>query len=71
MNEAVKQTTINQSGCDVGYNLQNGNNAALVSATKSAAAAQWAARLAAEQAKQASIAVAKNTLTATGDVGPG
>jgi hypothetical protein len=70
-NVAAYQTTIDASNSVVGYNLQTGNNAALVSAMKSATAALAVARQAERWAQMASIDQAKNTLTATGDVGPG
>ena len=63
------QETINASGCNVGYNLQTGNYANYLAAVKAANAAKIAAVHAAEAVKQTTIAAAKDTLRATGDVG--
>ena len=67
---AAAQETINQSGCNVGYNLQTGNYANFAAGVKSANAAKLAALNAAEVARQQSIMVARDTLRSTGDVGP-
>lgn len=68
--ETSAQETINASGCNVGYNLQTGNNVNLIAAIKSAVAAKLASVNAAEAAKQAAIAVAKDTLRSNNDFGP-
>jgi hypothetical protein len=70
VNEATRQTTIDAKLSVVGYNLQTGNNANLLAAVKSANDAKVAADSAAEQAKQAAIMVARDTLRDTGDRGP-
>jgi hypothetical protein len=64
------QETINASGVNVGYNLQTGNNPNYVAAIKAAALAKANSLFAAEAARQAAIAVARDTLRATGDLGP-
>jgi hypothetical protein len=69
-NEIARQETINQSGVNAGYNLQTGNYANLLAAHISARKAKLAADYAAEQAKQASLAAARDTLRATGDLAP-
>jgi hypothetical protein len=63
------QETINAAGCNVGYSLQSGNYGNLAAAVKTANLAKLAALNAAEIAKQAAIAVARDTLRTTGDVG--
>jgi hypothetical protein len=72
-NELTKQETINQSGVNVGYNPNNATsgqfttyNNAVIAANK----AKYLADQAAEAAKQASIAQARDTLRNSGDVGP-
>ncbi|MGB6236687.1 MAG: hypothetical protein WBG16_04995 [Bradyrhizobium sp.] len=67
--ETTRQETINQSGCNVGYNLQTGNYGAFSAAVKAANLAKLAALNAAEVAKQAAVMVARDTLKSTGDVG--
>lgn len=62
----VHQTTIDASNSVVGYNLQSGNYANLLSSVKTANAAKLEAFAAAERAKQASHAAARDTLRATG-----
>lgn len=69
-NQAVAQETINASGCNAGYNLQTGNYANFNTAMKNAIAAKRDADFAAEQTKQASIALARDTLRNTGDLAP-
>jgi hypothetical protein len=64
------QTTADASNSVVGYNNATGNNGNLVAALKAAAIAKAAALFAAEQTRQATVAVARDTLRATGDVGP-
>jgi hypothetical protein len=64
------QETINQSGCNVGYNTISGNYGNYAAAVKVANLAKLAALNAAEVAKQAAVAVARDTLKATGDAGP-
>ena len=64
------QETINQSGCNVGYNLQTGTYATFAAAVKAANLARLVAVNAAEAARQGTIAVARDTLKATGDVAP-
>jgi hypothetical protein len=66
--EMVKQVSINQSGCDVGLKLQNGN-AAFVAATKAANTAYFASLQSNEATKQQTVMVAKDTLKSTGDNG--
>lgn len=68
-NEMVRQTAIDAQRSVVGLVLQNGNSA-FVTAVKNANQAKWDADYAAEQAKQAAIAVARDTLRATNDLGP-
>lgn len=68
--QTTAQTTIDASKSVVGYNLQNGNMANLQTATNNAIKALQATRLSAEQTAQAAIAVARDTLRNTGDVGP-
>lgn len=68
--ETTKQETIAASGTNVGYTHQSGNNANLLAAVKAAAQARWLATYNAEQAKQAALAVARDTLRATGDLAP-
>jgi hypothetical protein len=68
--ESARQETINVSGCNVGYNLQTGSYPAFAAAVKSANAAKFAALTAAEQAKQNTLMAARDTLKATGDLGP-
>ena len=64
------QETINQSGCNAGYNLQTGNYANFATAVKNANTARISSLNAAETAKQASIMAARDTLRATGDLAP-
>ena len=68
-NVQTAQVTIDAANTVVGYNLQTGNNANLIAATKKANAALTAARTAEEQAKQASITVARDALRSSGDYG--
>jgi hypothetical protein len=66
-NELVRQESINAQRGVVGLQLQNGNSS-LVTAIKNANTAKLNADLAAEMAKQAAIAVARDALrTAGGD----
>ncbi|MFZ0767034.1 hypothetical protein [Bradyrhizobium sp.] len=67
--ETTRQETINQSGCNVGYNTTSGNYGAFSAAVKAANLAKLAALNAAEVAKQAAVMVARDTLKSTGDVG--
>jgi hypothetical protein len=69
-NAGTQQETINQSGVNVGYTLQSGNYANLKTAVDNARKAKFAADVAAEAAKNASIMVARDTLRATGDLAP-
>jgi hypothetical protein len=64
------QETINASGCNAGYTLQGGNYGNLAAAVKAANAARLAAVTNAETARQAAVAAARDTLKATGDLGP-
>ena len=65
------QTTIDAVNSVVGYNNINGNNALLTSTSKTAAAAKLEAYANAEKAKQAAVAIARDTLrTAGGDNAP-
>jgi hypothetical protein len=66
-NAMTQQEAINQSGVNVGYNLQTGNYANLKSAVDAANKARLAADFAAEQAKQASHAKARDALRDAGD----
>jgi hypothetical protein len=67
-NETTAQEAANQSGVNVGYTLQSGNNVNFVNGIKNAAIAKANANFAAEQAKQAALMVARDTLrTAGGD----
>ena len=69
--ELTRQTTIDGSLSVVGYNLQSGSYANLAAAVASANAAKLASLYAAEQAKQAAIALARDTLrNAGGDLAP-
>jgi hypothetical protein len=68
-NEGAKQATINASGVDVGYTTQTGNYANFASAVKSANIAKLNADFLAEQARQATVAAARDMLRATGDLG--
>jgi hypothetical protein len=68
-NAMTQQEAINQSGVNVGYTLQNGNYANFATAVANANKARLAADYAAEAAKQASHALARDTLRAT-DLGP-
>jgi len=65
--ELTKQETINQSGCNVGYNLVNGNYANLAAAVKNANAAKRDADFAAEVARQATLMVQRDLLRDSGD----
>jgi hypothetical protein len=67
--EMTRQTAIDAVLTVVGYTTQSGNNANLVSTTKSAGAAQLVTLEAAEATKQSTIAVAKDTLKNSGDLG--
>jgi hypothetical protein len=71
-NELTKQETINQSGVNVGYHpgVSTGSSASYEAAVKLAAQVKRDADFAAEQAKQASHMVARDTLRATGDLSP-
>jgi len=70
-NETTRQATIDAKLSVVGYTLQSGNNANLLAAVSSANQAKRDADYAAEQAKQASIAAARDTLrNAGGDSAP-
>jgi hypothetical protein len=71
MNETVRQTTIDASNTVAGYNLQTGSYANLKAAHVAAAAKALSAGIAAEAARQIAITNARDTLRATGDVGPG
>lgn len=67
---SVAQTTVTAATSDAGYipGFPTGN-ATYLAAVKNAGIALAASRLAAEQAKQSAIAVAKDTLrTATGEI---
>jgi hypothetical protein len=60
--------TVDAANSVVGYNNVSGNNGALISATKAAGAAKLASIYNAEVAKQAAVALARDTLRATGDL---
>lgn len=60
--ETTKQTSIDAANSVVGYNLQTGNNATLVSTTITAALTLAETRNTAEKIKQASVAAAKEAL---------
>jgi hypothetical protein len=62
----VAQTTIDAANSVVGYNNVNGSYGNLAAAVKTANLAKANAIFAAEQAKQASIAVARDTLRSAG-----
>jgi hypothetical protein len=64
------QETIAASGVNVGYNNATGNNVNLITATNNANKTLQANRAAAAAAKMASIDAARETLRATGDLGP-
>lgn len=69
----VAQEAINASGCNVGFNTATGsptNYTTFASAVKAANIAKAASIFAAEQARQATIAVAKTVLRDTGDKAP-
>jgi len=68
-NETTRQVACDAQNSVVGLVLQNGN-AAYVTAVKNANIAKVANDLAAEVAKQSSRDAARETLRATGDVGP-
>lgn len=68
--EMVKQVTIDAQRSVVGYTLQTGNNANLLSAVKNANAAKSVSSIANEQTKQTTINVAADTLRGTGDTNP-
>lgn len=69
--QVTMQTTIDAVNSVIGYRSETGNNANLVSTTRAAAAARLEAYANAEKAKQASIALARDTLrTAGGDNAP-
>lgn len=69
-NETTKQETINASGVNVGYNLQTGTYSTFAAAVKAANQSKRDSDFAAEQARQAAHAVARDTLRATGDLAP-
>lgn len=69
--EVARQTTIDGSNFVVGYNNVNGNNANLQAAHVTARKQALVSGLAAEAARQIAITNARDTLRATGDVGPG
>jgi hypothetical protein len=64
--ETVHQTSKDAANSVVGYNLQTGNNATLVSTVKTANLAKLEALNNAEKTKQASIAAARETLKNAG-----
>jgi hypothetical protein len=68
--EMTRQEAVNQVGCNVAYNTTSGNYATFAAGVAAANAAKAAAANAAEVAKQAAVMVARDTLRATGDVGP-
>lgn len=70
--QTAAETTIDGSLSAVGYNLNSGATAyaTLAAAIKASIIAKRNALQAAEMAKQASIAAAKDTLRTTGDTGP-
>jgi hypothetical protein len=70
VNQNTYQETISASGVNVGYNNATGNNVNLLTATKNANATLQANRTAAAAAKMASLDAARETLRATGDLGP-
>ena len=69
LNEQVHQEAVNASGCNIGTTLQGGNSA-YVAAVKAANLAKLASDYAAEVARQASVAKARDTLRDSGDLGP-
>jgi hypothetical protein len=69
LNESVRQEACNASGCNIGTTLQGGNFA-YVAAVKAANLAKLASDYAAEAARQASLAKARDTLRDSGDLGP-
>ena len=70
-NLLTQQETINQSGCNVGYHPGSSSSSATYdAAVKLAVQVKRDADFAAEQTKQASIAAARDTLRATGDLAP-
>jgi hypothetical protein len=69
-NEMTRQTTIDASNSVAGYNLQTGNYANLAAAHATARKQAVVNGLAAEAARQIAISNARDTLRATGDVGP-
>jgi hypothetical protein len=66
----VAQTTIDAALTVVGYTQQTGNYAALAAAVAASNLAKSVAVYAAEVAKQAAHDLARETLRATGDLGP-
>lgn len=65
---SAAQTTIDAALTVVGYTTQAGNYATLLAAVKAAAIAKANSLFAAEQTRQATIAVARDTLRNGGDV---
>jgi hypothetical protein len=64
------QEAINASGVNVGYTLQSGSYSSLATAIANANASRAATRYAAEQLRQATIALARDTLRNASDNGP-
>ena len=64
------QTTADAANSVVGYTVAGGNYGNLAAALKSAAAAKRDALLAAEQARQVAIDVARDALRTSGDTAP-
>lgn len=67
---ATAQTTIDNSNSVVGYTTSAGNYGNLASAIKTANAAKLASIYAAEVAKQAAVALARDTLRTAADFAP-
>jgi hypothetical protein len=68
--ETTRQVTVDAALSVVAYATQSGNYAALAAAVAVSNLAKSNATFAAEQAKQAARDLARDTLRATGDVGP-
>jgi hypothetical protein len=66
----LAQETINQSGVNVGYNLQTGSYSALKTAVDNARKTALSNGLLREQTKQAALMVARDLLRDSGDRAP-
>jgi hypothetical protein len=64
------QESVNLTGVNAGANPQLGASSSQISSLKTAIAARLASRDAADRAKQATLAVARDTLRTAGDLAP-